>query len=238
MTPGTVACQAPLSMEFSRKEYWSGLPFPSPGNLPDPGLNMGLLHCRQILYHLSWATREALSRASFRAIQPSTRLPQVCLASHHCFLPSCSLDMGHSLLCSKWLLKISRVKYQVSMLPFPPGILPPKFFNYNGSVVSSNKFWNIILVFPNVFSGKVGIKILITKPCVEMLVIIHSWGIYLAAFHTAKFLFYLQKLSAFLSKHLLLTCIHRLSLSSSFLWLLIFLTPLIFGYLFQENHLQ
>ena len=34
-----VACQAPLSMEFSRKEYWSGLPFPSPGDLPDAGVN-------------------------------------------------------------------------------------------------------------------------------------------------------------------------------------------------------
>ena len=32
-----VARQAPLSMEFSRQEYWSGLPFPSPGDLPDPG---------------------------------------------------------------------------------------------------------------------------------------------------------------------------------------------------------
>ena len=38
MTPWTVAHQAPLSMEFSRQEYWSGLPFPSPGDLPDPGL--------------------------------------------------------------------------------------------------------------------------------------------------------------------------------------------------------
>ena len=34
--------QAPVSMEFSRKEYWSGLPFPSPGDLPDPGLNPNL----------------------------------------------------------------------------------------------------------------------------------------------------------------------------------------------------
>ena len=37
-TPWTVAHQAPLSMEFSRQEYWSGLPFPSPGDLPDPGI--------------------------------------------------------------------------------------------------------------------------------------------------------------------------------------------------------
>ena len=37
-TPWTVACQAPLSMGFSRQEYWSGLSFPSPGDLPDPEL--------------------------------------------------------------------------------------------------------------------------------------------------------------------------------------------------------
>ena len=36
--PWTVACQAPLSMGFSRQEYWSGLPFPSAGDLPDPGI--------------------------------------------------------------------------------------------------------------------------------------------------------------------------------------------------------
>ena len=38
MTPWTVARQAPLSVGFSRQEYWSGLPFPSPGDLPDPGI--------------------------------------------------------------------------------------------------------------------------------------------------------------------------------------------------------
>ena len=38
MTPWTVAHQAPLSMGFSRQEYWSGLPCPYPGNLPDPGI--------------------------------------------------------------------------------------------------------------------------------------------------------------------------------------------------------
>ena len=38
MTPWTVACQAPFSMEFSRQEYWSGLPCPSPEDLLDPGM--------------------------------------------------------------------------------------------------------------------------------------------------------------------------------------------------------
>ena len=37
-SPWTVAHQGPLSMGFSRQEYWSGLPFPSPGHLPDPGI--------------------------------------------------------------------------------------------------------------------------------------------------------------------------------------------------------
>ena len=37
-----------------RQEYWSGLPFPSPGDLPDPGIEPGLLHCRKILYQLSY----------------------------------------------------------------------------------------------------------------------------------------------------------------------------------------
>ena len=44
VTPWTVAYQAPPSMGFSRQEYWSGVPFPSPRNPPDPGI---------------WATREA-----------------------------------------------------------------------------------------------------------------------------------------------------------------------------------
>ena len=40
-TPRTVAHQAPPSMGFSRQEYWSGLLFPSPGDLPDPGIEPG-----------------------------------------------------------------------------------------------------------------------------------------------------------------------------------------------------
>ena len=41
VTPQTITYQAPLSMEFSRREYWNGLPFPSPGDLPDPGIEHG-----------------------------------------------------------------------------------------------------------------------------------------------------------------------------------------------------
>ena len=47
--PGTVARQAPLSMGFSSQECWSGLPFPYPGDLPDPGMEPGLLHSRHVI---------------------------------------------------------------------------------------------------------------------------------------------------------------------------------------------
>ena len=52
VTPRIVAHQAPPSMVFSRQEYWSGLPFTSPGDLPIQGSNLGFPHCRQALYHL------------------------------------------------------------------------------------------------------------------------------------------------------------------------------------------
>ena len=53
VTPWTVACQAPLSVGFSRQEYWSGLPCPPLADLPDPGVEPVLyvyLHW-QVLYH-------------------------------------------------------------------------------------------------------------------------------------------------------------------------------------------
>ena len=59
-TPETVACEAPLSMGFSRQEYRSELPFPPPEDCPDPGVELCLLYLllgRQILYHCAkWET--------------------------------------------------------------------------------------------------------------------------------------------------------------------------------------
>ena len=54
--PWTAACQAPLSMGFSRIEYWSGLPFPSPGSLPEPGIKAGspVLQEDSLPYEPSW----------------------------------------------------------------------------------------------------------------------------------------------------------------------------------------
>ena len=64
-TPWAVACQAPLSMGFSRQEYWSGLPCPPPGNLPDPGIE-----------HTS-LTSPVLAGGFFTTVPPGK--PKVCV---------------------------------------------------------------------------------------------------------------------------------------------------------------
>ena len=58
-TPWTVACQAPLSMGFSRPEHWSGLPCPPPGDLPDPGIESESLTSPGLALFTSSATWEA-----------------------------------------------------------------------------------------------------------------------------------------------------------------------------------
>ena len=61
VTPWTVARRAPLSMEFSRQEYWNGLPFPAPGDRPNPGIKStspSLLLANRFFY--GWAAGEAL----------------------------------------------------------------------------------------------------------------------------------------------------------------------------------
>ena len=78
-TPQTVAHQAPLSMEFSRQQYWSGLPFPPPGDLPDPGIKL--------------------------VCPPSPALPVVFLLLHHLGSLGKSLKLASlSFLICKWWL--------------------------------------------------------------------------------------------------------------------------------------
>ena len=73
VTPWTVSHQAPPSMVFSRQEYWSRLPFPSPEDLPNPGSNPGLPHSSQILYYLSPQVVD-LVRFSSLAVAPDCTL--------------------------------------------------------------------------------------------------------------------------------------------------------------------
>ena len=66
-TPWTIAHQGPLSMGFSRQEYWSGLPFPPPGNLPDLGIKLAFL------------TSPALAGGFFTTSVQFSSVAQLCL---------------------------------------------------------------------------------------------------------------------------------------------------------------
>ena len=82
-TPWATAHQAPLSTGFSRQESWSGLPFPPPGDLPNPRISLmslGLLHCRWNLYH----------QAAWEAPLPSHTVQTVYIVS---------VSDGNSLAC-------------------------------------------------------------------------------------------------------------------------------------------
>ena len=78
-TPWTVACQAPLSVEFSRQEYWSGLPFPTLGNLPDPGIESiflvsPALACRFLTIGTTWEAHLLLTGMKTGAAPFKTRM--------------------------------------------------------------------------------------------------------------------------------------------------------------------
>ena len=74
--PWTVACQAPRSMGFSRQQYWSGLPFPSPGDLPDPGIEPGslVLYADALLSELPGKPTYLINWA-FMTLSPSSLKP-------------------------------------------------------------------------------------------------------------------------------------------------------------------
>ena len=90
-TPWTVAHQAPLSMGFSQQEFWSGLPFPSPGNLPDPGIKpmFPALAGRSVLLSYQGSTVFDIVRFKRQRILVPTKITSfhVLLPPHHmCWL--------------------------------------------------------------------------------------------------------------------------------------------------------
>ena len=78
----TIACQAPLSMGFSRQEYWRGLPFPSPGGLPHPGIEPG---------------SPALQTDSLAFETPGKLDSFECYSQIDCFLPSICIGISYLL---------------------------------------------------------------------------------------------------------------------------------------------
>ena len=92
VTPWTVACQAPLSMGFSRQEHWRGLPCPPPGDLPDPGIGIPLI-------------LESMSSAKFKMFSASFFGYFQCPPLNFllCFWDSC--DTNVEFFATVWSLK-------------------------------------------------------------------------------------------------------------------------------------
>ena len=72
--PWTVAHQAPPSMGFSRQEYWSGLPFPSPGDLPEPGIEPGSPAFQEDALTSEPKTRKGLLKAGCLSSKPNDQV--------------------------------------------------------------------------------------------------------------------------------------------------------------------
>ena len=127
-TPWTVVYQAPLSMESSRQEYWSGLPFPSPGDLPDPGIEPRSPALQAwILNLVSPDSQTDIARQIEKDLEELTQSRSLRYLG---YVPVLSLvrlfatprTIVHQTPLS---MKLSRQKYCSSRLPFPiPGDLP------------------------------------------------------------------------------------------------------------------
>ena len=78
VTPWTIAHQAPLSMGFSKQEYWSGLPFPSPGDLPNPGIEFKFFASPALAgrFFTTWATLDCNPRGSSKIVPCYIGVPQ------------------------------------------------------------------------------------------------------------------------------------------------------------------
>ena len=103
--PWTVACQSPLSMAFSRQEYWSGMPFPSPGDLPHPRIKpvlfLHLLHWQEDPLPLSHLERLGRQRMG---------LGFSYVVTHQAILSAGSHWMTHVGLFMLWLMKSKILK--------------------------------------------------------------------------------------------------------------------------------
>ena len=111
-TPWTVARQAPLSMEFSRLLYWSGLPFPPPEYLPDPGIKPGS-PALQADFLMVWTTGEAHIRKIANSISVSLKKITSFAWTLQTFVLSCmSVSQRILFSCAIWSLVMDEKKQQ------------------------------------------------------------------------------------------------------------------------------
>ena len=96
VTLWTAVCQVPLSLEFSRQEYWSGLPCPSPGDLRTHGLNMHLLHCM----HPALTGSASVTWEAHGTWPKKKKIIQAIKTNHPIFLGLSPTETAHTPHCS------------------------------------------------------------------------------------------------------------------------------------------
>ena len=109
VTAWTIACQSPLSMEFSRQEHWSGFPFPSSGDLPDPGIKTG----SPKLQADSLPSEPSRSPCTLR----KPKLKKIHVHNHYCSTITIATTWKHlSVLTNEWIKNMwytYTIKYSV-----------------------------------------------------------------------------------------------------------------------------
>ena len=120
-TPWVVACQAPVSMGFPRQEYWSQLPFPSPGHLLNPGMEpaSSALGGRWILYH--WTIREAHEPLDHQENPQIKELYSICNFIHLTFYHEvfqCLSNVIHTFvwISLSWLIILKKYEFFLNTL--------------------------------------------------------------------------------------------------------------------------
>ena len=120
----TAACHTPLSKEFSRKEYWSGLPWSPPGDLPDPGIEPASLTSPALAVQLfttstTWeALLNDLPNSSFLATQYILKIL------------TCKSNYISCLTPNPWIFKDFRKTLSHNTSWWPPPTLVPYFFTF------------------------------------------------------------------------------------------------------------
>ena len=157
VAPQTVACQAPLPMEFSKQEHWRGLLFPTPGDLPDPGieptspvapvLQADSLPLGHQVSLMMWISVQSLSCVQL-FVTPWTATHQASLSITN----SCSLlklesvmPSNHLILCFPLLLLPSVFpSIRVFSNELVLCIRWPKYWSFSFSISPSNKYSGLI----------------------------------------------------------------------------------------------
>ena len=158
-TPWTVALQAPLSMEFSRRECWSGLPVPSPGDIPNPGIKprSPALQADSLLYEPPGKPRNT-GVGQFRSVQFSrsvmsdsatpwtgARQASLSITNSQSLLKLMSIAMDHLILCRPLLL-LPSIFLSIRVFSIESVICMrwPKYWSFSFSISPSSEYSGLI----------------------------------------------------------------------------------------------